>query len=476
MGLEVLRRLVTEKMCPVLYNFRNLKRFLVTPPLDGLRRLPNGDPRKELLKLNEFQGAGSDELPGHSCWWGQIDLDTAGGRELYTNLKNLRALWLLVDLHDEEYKDSHPPCHVVIFASLRSDRFKSFTSGGDGNTITLCMPPWSWEEVKLCKEASEEHTEEFVQVSEDDIRNRFEQFGGSARFLFGQLNYANSELQKAISKAVCSESDLVQALQPEGTHPSISSTLVHIFPGEDFEEKTVQFASERIRNELVGQLLERRAFTEQIWLNATRGLSIDRAFQFEMQWHFCLQNPRDRSIWLKYLGSGCDAQGQQTKNGSSARQVKLKFKQSENTLSLFDNDITNVKEIKVGQYLKPKLKNFPGIDALAVYRGPLWHSEKGDQGDEVAQGDDVLSLTMWQMTITADNDHRTKGHVLKTVIQHVEGLLGVSVNAIYLLYAVENIDKFPFQRYVKDDGKAFQDAREFRPHLERIQQYAVALP
>ena len=79
-----------------------------------------------------------------STWWGEIDMDTYGGKMLYQRLKYLnKSVWLIVDLHLQDWEDGRPECRVALFSSMRSDKFKGFEEGDGGTVPLLYMPPWT---------------------------------------------------------------------------------------------------------------------------------------------------------------------------------------------------------------------------------------------------------------------------------------------------------------------------------------------
>ena len=50
----MVRRLVTEELCTVVYNFHNESRIIVGPSRNTLEALDDDDPRKAILSLEEF--------------------------------------------------------------------------------------------------------------------------------------------------------------------------------------------------------------------------------------------------------------------------------------------------------------------------------------------------------------------------------------------------------------------------------------
>ena len=188
MSCYTIYRLVKEELCTVVYNFRNEKRYVLAPPRVELESLPNDDPRRAILNFEEFDGAGllvgeSDEEREKSSWWGEIDMDTKVGKELYARLKNLAGVWLIVDLHEEKYADGRHNCNIALFSSLKTDKFKGFAGGGSGSVPQLYMPVWTLDEAERCVEALPQLT-----MSKEEVASRFNTFGGSARMLFNKGN------------------------------------------------------------------------------------------------------------------------------------------------------------------------------------------------------------------------------------------------------------------------------------------------
>jgi hypothetical protein len=483
LGIEVVRRLVKEKKCTVLYNFRNERRFVIAPSRKVLSALPEGDPRKAILHIDEFRGAelmeGESEADlDDSCWWGELKLGSPGGTDLYETLKGLPAVWLLVDLHSETYTDGHPRCHVVIFTSFRPDKVKGFADGASGAVMRLYMPPWTVEETVACINSWSGFA-----ISEAEVRQRFAKYGGSARMMFMDPSDAASSMASAYYEA--EKAGIVHVFTADGQTPTISSKFVHAFPTADFRAiDHVDFVSEEVRDDVVAFFLEKTRVTEQLWLEATAGLKVDRTARFELLWHAWAQSPAKKpAVRLKFLGGGFEAAastnkaaGPRVAGSAVVFDAKLCYEQAHRTVRLQSNDIKTMEAFSVGQYLKPRTSNFAGIDGLGVYEGPLWTSQAAAARDP-PRG---VTLVLWQMTIVASNRHPMQGQVIVDLITHIKALLakhGKLITGIVLLYAVENIDEFPFQAYRTADNKCYKKVpTDVHSVLDKIEQYAVALP
>ena len=483
LGIEVVRRLVMEKKCTVVYNFRNERRFVIAPSRKVLSALPEGDPRKAILHIDEFRGAelmeGESEADlDDSCWWGELKLGSPGGTDLYETLKGLPAVWLLVDLHSETYTDGHPRCHVVIFTSFRPDKVKGFADGASGAVMRLYMPPWTVEETVACINSWSGFA-----ISEAEVRQRFAKYGGSARMMFMDPSDAASSMASAYYEA--EKAGIVHVFTADGQTPTISSKFVHAFSTADFRAiDHVDFVSEEVRDDVVAFFLEKTRVTEQLWLEATAGLKVDRTACFELLWHAWAQNPAKKpAVRLKFLGGGFEAvastnkaAGPRVAGSAVVFDAKLCYEQAHRTVRLQSNDIKTMEAFSVGQYLKPRTSNFAGIDGLGVYEGPLWTSYAAAARDP-PRG---VTLVLWQMTIVASNRHPMQGQVIVDLITHIKALLakhGKLITGIVLLYAVENIDEFPFQAYRTADKKCYKKVpTDVHSVLDKIEQYAVALP
>ena len=486
LGIEVVRRLVMEKKCTVVYNFRNERRFVIAPSRKVLSALPEGDPRKAILHIDEFRGAelmeGESEADlDDSCWWGEVlgvGNTESSGHRAYETIKGLPAVWLLVDLHSETYTDGHPKCHVVIFTSFRPDKVKGFADGASGAVMRLYMPPWTVEETVACINSWSGFA-----ISEAEVRQRFAKYGGSARMMFMDPSDAASSMASAYYEA--EKAGIVHVFTADGQTPTISSKFVHAFPTADFRAiDHVDFVSEEVRDDVVAFFLEKTRVTEQLWLEATAGLKVDRTACFELLWHAWAQNPAKKpAVRLKFLGGGFEAvastnkaAGPRVAGSAVVFDAKLCYEQAHRTVRLQSNDIKTMEAFSVGQYLKPRTSNFAGIDGLGVYEGPLWTSHAAAARDP-PRG---VTLVLWQMTIVASNRHPMQGQVIVDLITHIKALLakhGKLITGIVLLYAVENIDEFPFQAYRTADKKCYKKVpTDVHSVLDKIEQYAVALP
>jgi len=216
-------------------------------------------------------------------------MDTYGGKILYERLKYLnKSVWLIVDLHTQSWLDGRPKCSVALFSSLRSDKFKTFAGGGPGNVPKLYMPPWTLDEALQCANALESE----LQLDQEEIKRRFDMFGGSARFLFiPDGNVAIQALDEALREVKLV--GLVSALNPQGPDPSLSSMLVHVKPSADFSSiKEKWFASTEIRDRLFEMVVSDTAFREEVWIKSTDniGNAGGKAYRFEQLWHYWAQH------------------------------------------------------------------------------------------------------------------------------------------------------------------------------------------
>jgi hypothetical protein len=168
---------------------------------------------------------------------------------------------------------------------------------------------------------------------------------------------------------------IVHVFTADGQTPPISSKFVHAFPTADFREIEV-------RDDVVAFFLEKTRVTEQLWLEATTGLKVDRTARFELLWHAWAQNPAKKpGVRLKFLGGGFEAAASTSKaagprvaGSAVVFAAQLLYEQAHRTVRLQSNDVKTMEAFSVGQYLNPRTSNFAGIDGLGVYEGPLWTS------------------------------------------------------------------------------------------------------
>jgi hypothetical protein len=367
---------------------------------------------------------------------------------------------------------------VVIFTSFRPDKVKGFADGASGAVMRLYMPPWTVEETVACINSWSGFA-----ISEAEVRQRFAKYGGSARMMFMDPSDAASSMASAYYEA--EKAGIVHVFTADGQTPTISSKFVHAFPTADFRAiDHVDFVSEEVRDDVVAFFLEKTRVTEQLWLEATAGLKVDRTARFELLWHTWAQNPAKKpAVRLKFLGGGFEAAastnkaaGPRVAGSAVVFAAQLLYEQAHRTVRLQSNDIKTMEAFSVGQYLKPRTSNFAGIDGLGVYEGPLWTSYAAAARDP-PRG---VTLVLWQMTIVASNRHPMQGQVIVDLITHIKALLakhGKLITGIVLLYAVENIDEFPFQAYRTADNKCYKKVpTDVHSVLDKIEQYAVALP
>jgi len=471
------RRLVTEELCTVVYNFRNKHRYVVAPSRAALEALDDGDDRKALLSFDEFSNVvlmdgENDADHKRSTWWGEINVRCDQGLDLYERLKDVRGVWLVVDLHQEMWMDERPRCRVALFSSMRSDKFKGLLGGGGGEVVSLFMPPWDLDEAVQCAAGLSEE----LGLSQDDVERRFAMFGGSARSLFRTERASWTDVDFALRKV--GVSTLADALNPQGTDPTLSSVLVHATVSDDYKQIVgKRFASEAIRDRLFERLASSTAFTEGVWLGATEGMDIvgSRAFYFEQLWHYWAQHGAGRSATVKFLGGGCNGKGMATvSGGKNDFKTVLSMEPMQNTVRIINVD--DLKTLSVGQYVKPSKTNFPAVDAFATHVGPLWAAPSSSSSSSSAAtpaAKQRITVVLWQMTISKDNKHSAKAEVLASILAKCKRLLQQPFDVVFL-YAVEDISGFKFQPYVKQKGDSYEKMpSEMIKGLKDIKQYAI---
>jgi hypothetical protein len=378
-----------------------------------------------------------------------------------------------VDLHQEKWMDERPKCNVALFSSMRRDKFKGLLGGGGGEVATLFMPTWEQDEAVQCAHDLKDE----LKLTQSDVERRFEIFGGSARSLFRSEEASSTDLGFSLRKV--GVANLADALDPQGTDPTLSSVLVHVVVSADYKRIVgKRFASEAIRDRLFEKLASSTAFTEGVWLGATSGMDIagSRAFYFEQLWHYWAQNPSGKRVRLKLLGQGCTKTGGPRKEASAGTvtDCTLCFTQVHPTARIPAKNVDSLSSLAVDQYAKPTVPNFPAVDGFGVYSGKLWKSTSASAS--LSSSSSAVSLVLWQMTIASDNKHSAKGAQLDTIITKcLELCRRKTFDRVVLLYAVEDIEGFQFQPYKNDEKKEYKNVPEkTRKTLDHIEQYAVA--
>uniref|UniRef100_A0A7S2SGY0 Uncharacterized protein n=1 Tax=Mucochytrium quahogii TaxID=96639 RepID=A0A7S2SGY0_9STRA len=463
MSCYTIHRLVKEELCTVVYNFRNKNRYVLAPPRVELEKLPDGDARRAILSFREFDESGllegeSDADREKSYWWGEINMRSEAGEELYTRLKDLPGLWLIVDLHEEKYDDERNSCNIVLFSSLRTDKFKGFAGGGGGSVPLLYMPVWTLDEAEKCVEALPQ-----LSMSKETVAGRFKEFGGSARMLF---NKGNS--QKTIDDQLrrVNARNLESALDPSGTDPTLSSYLVHAKCNSEFELTGRKFASVEIAQQLLSRLVQSQNFNTRVWPKAIQGereLAGARAVYAEQLWHHYVQAGGKRPVALKVLGTGLTK-----KEGESVEQVTLhaKFARTKVFSSMAMDDLHG---LAVGDYALPMISNFPAVDAFGVVEGALWGPSSSP-----AASDANVTLIMFQMTISLT--HPPIAHHIAFVINKVKALLPTrkKLTRVVLAFVVEDCAGFGFQQFIQAKKAQYKRwPKDLQTTLSSVEQVAL---
>jgi hypothetical protein len=467
----------------VAYNYRNKKRIVLAPSVSELRAKQaneqqagkkadenakaaeqgEGDIGQYLLHLLDYYQAGEldpmddgeeetkDQRNG-SHYWGAVDKSS----EFWSRLLGNKETWLLVDLHrGDKYEDGRRPCKIVLTSTMRQGDWPDLDSGADTLSKKLYMSPLSLEE------ATEINSVANLSISNDTIASRFEQFGGSARFLFN--DGGDSKVDEAFQAGV------LVTLDPNYENTVRASAIVHIIADENFKLVGRKWASQEIGERAVDALIELKHTGEQVWLEATKGktgksIMGARGLFAERMWHRAIQG--DGEIRLKTLASPLDK--------STAVEVKKLVKSFHRTCRFSQADLSDLTSMEVGEYMLPDNDQFPDVDAIAVLNHAPWKSEEA----EAHQSDSSACVGIMLQMAIGRGHKRPQGKTLIDIDNKMGTLVkgytsGVAGSPLYLIYVTESADSWSYHTYTTKTGKSYTIGK-MPERLGEIQQFAMS--
>jgi hypothetical protein len=467
----------------VAYNYRNKKRIVLAPSVSELRakqaneeqaekksdesakaaEQEEGDIGQYLLGLLDYYQCGeldpmddgkeeTKDQRNASHYWGAVDKCS----EFWSKLLRNKETWLLVDLHrGDQYEDGRPGCKIVLTSTMRQGDWPDLDSGADTLSKKLYMSPLSLEE------ATEINSAASLSISDRTIAKRFEQFGGSARFV---LNDGGAE---KVDEAF--QAGLLVTLDPNHENTVRASALVHILADENFKLVGRKWASQEIGVRAVDALIDSKHAGEQVWLEATKGktgknIMGARGLFAERMWHRAIQG--DGKIRLKKLELSLDK--------SIAVEVKKLVKSFHRTRQFSQADLSDLTSMEVGEYMLPDNDQFPDVDAIAVLNHSPWKSEEA----EAHQKDSSACVGIMLQMAIGRSHKRPRGKTLIDIDNKMGNLVegytsGVSGSPLYLIYVTESADSWSYHTYTTRNGNSYTIGK-MPERLGEIQQFAIS--
>jgi hypothetical protein len=315
---------------------------------------------------------------------------------------NKLNIWHIIDGCNENVKPQSLG-RTIVFSS--PNRKKMNLLDDDVNVEKLYVPPWTLEELNICRERF------YPSLSYEDLVKRFCDFGGVPRFIFaGNQSNARSKIAEAFSKADFRKHvELPEAIGISDSD-DYSHRLLHMMPCDNYSSYFLNFASESIgsqifhnyftecRNDLFKFLIEKEGVLE---------VSGYRGYLFEMLAH------------QKLSAGGTFA----VKNLKTGKIGTLKLDPSK--VHVFSK-ASELKAVDPTKYYRPRVKNYQSIDAFK-------------------------SNWMFQMGIGAS--HPTKINGIRELLK-VRGLFAnsclISTDPICIVFVVppERFDDYSIQNFI----------------------------
>lgn len=312
-------------------------------------------------------------------------------------------------------------------------------------------------------------------IPPEQIEERFERVGGSARLLFNTPKQAEDKVNEAFGMRA------TQMLDPNGENPILASALVHIEADTNFEWTGRKFVSQEIANRCIDIMIGNKQLGEEIWLEATAGrigadIAGARGIFAERLWHRAVQ--QGRKVYLKEL-----TDPKQTDNKAEEMRLKKKFARTRRFAKVDLSDLNLV----VGDYCLPTNKQFPAVDAVAVLDEDPWTSAEETAEETVAatatNSQPTQPIGIMFQTAIGDThklaQSKTIDYIDKAMADKVEGFKR-GESPLYLIYVTQNAASFGQlnDTYTANgesgSGKAYKNRNTMPVYLKRIRQFAIS--
>ena len=282
-------------------------------------------------------------------------------------------------------------------------------------------------------------------------------------------------------------------LDPNTDNPTQTSMLVHNVADDDFQKVGRKFASEEIGNRVIDAAICNKTLEEKVWLIATSGkagkdIAGARGLFAERLWHRAVRY--EHQVRIKEL-----TPVGQPGNVTEWKKLTMSFGR---TRRFTKSDLSDLLEIKVGDYCLPDNSHFPSVDSFAVLDENLWTSAEGTAENkdpkstigsgaapsssetlgEVASAKSEPVGVMFQMTIGKKHklaQQKTLRQICTKMSELVEGFKK-ETSPLYLILVTETADSFNSNRlnYYKSDNTAYSDPKNLPTDLARIKQFAIS--
>ena len=137
---------------------------------------------------------------------------------------------------------------IIIFSSPCEASYRDLCKEG---ALMLCMPTWSWEEIEYCAQSLDSYSSLDMAL----VRERFEKYGGIARFVLEMNEKVAEQNLTELNKAIlsCATSSLQEVIRAqdrdEESHKVFHRTLAKNDDGSpNYYKYNLEFASKYVEN------------------------------------------------------------------------------------------------------------------------------------------------------------------------------------------------------------------------------------
>ncbi len=324
---------------------------------------------------------------------GVYEFDDPHDSALYNSLLRSISMIHIQDLGDSPSGSitKSGNARKLIISSPNSHRLSGLHS--NVGMLTLFMDRWTFEEIQQL------HVTAFrnAGISDDQLREAFDVFGGIPRLLFDQdERKRNALLWKQINEL--NMEDMVHIFRtPEFINlprQLRTDTLIHVVPADgDIEDFKRVFASEYISRRLAERFVEDRSYMAQAFtacVSHVKEFGSWRGYMLEAMAHKKL--PAGVTVQFRKLNE---------KETKACAFESVTLPRMQGTL-IFRTKLDELEGVKEMVYMRPKSKTYPTIDSAVVL-------EDGSVLDSTLPK--ARCLVVFQVTVSAT--HKVNGAEIK---------------------------------------------------------------
>ena len=301
----------------------------------------------------------------------------------------MKSTLYIVDGRVPRY-DSEVLCNCVMITSPNNKLENEYRKV---SASAIIMPTWTYDELQKCRTLS------FQQVAANQVKALYNLWGGIPRYV---LQYADNKLEQNQLQAAIDSANLQLVRDSVGltaANDNISHRLIHIIPSADYTDSTLNFASMYVADQISNRILQVDETGIRRWIEST----VDQTATASL-----------RGVLFERIGHRLIAAGGnfgcRSLNAPASLCQFIHLERSE--IKTF-TDITVINTEPNNYYWKPRMGNFPVVDAIQLpnrfyqYTVSLKHSIVAKRLQDILQSLNMLNKTCNLYFVVPDNIYST---------------------------------------------------------------------